>query len=1579
MRIGLDFRFLALERQGHVRGIAQFTQEQTRSTLRIDSANTYLLLCDPGTNIDSIHAEIRSAPNAHVVCAPAELGSSMPRNDSRQVLLARFALYMRWLEDLRLDLFHATNPAMPECVLAPGFDVCPYVATAYDLIPLLYPAQYFPHHADRETYDQRLLFLQQATAVAAISHATARDVTEHLGVSPERIHITHPAPAPCFRPLEQEVTRAILDSLNHPTRRLTRRRVVVPAEYVLCVSELHYSKNLPALVSAYAELPGPTRRRFPLVAGGHVSPGQVDTLHSIARELDIEGDLRITGRVSNDELAALYNGATVLAHPSHYEGFGLPVAEAMRCGTPVITTTRSALPETAGDAAVFVDSDDPRALNRALDSVLHDSNRRDDMRRLGIAHAARFTSQRLGSTTVRCYEAATMDAARAAPARLRVAVWSSDRLQVNDDLVAALAAAPDLDVHVFLDDHALPSLSLLSVASVHHWSDFDRAARHPFDTTIYEVGASRLHDRMHQAMLSRPGIVVLHDLRWSHAVLAASRGRPDGAHSFRAALEATEGDAAAREWERLLRLASRCRDDAEIAFLDAHPMLRDIVSGATCCVATTPAIEAELRRRYPRADAVLIPAGVRDPQREGFGADRAAARAYLGLDREAFMVVAPLSDNDARAVHATLAAFSGLIRAGVDAALTVIGPISEAVAAEVHAQSVRLGAGGAVRVVRHLTRTLFEAHLAASDVVLVLGDLTNHGVPDAVVHSLAAGRCVMMNESPGSYSIPEAACVRVTAESPPAAEVLADLARDAARRDTVGRAAREHYEQTAGVEPMAQAYRALIHQLAICPATEGRVPTSPAQQTARAGSPAPRSGALAYSKACELEDFEHSDLRPVIRDVCAHKREAFGERYPSGFEYRKDWEVAMAVRTLADHGALRVDARILGVAAGTEDTVFYLTRFVGEVVAIDRYLDPDGWDETAPTTMLVNPAQLAPYAFDAAHLTVRHMDARILDFPDESFDGVFSSGSIEHFGDLQTIASAAYEMGRVLKPGGVLTLSTELLLSPDPCGPGALYPRTRLLSPLELQQYIVQASGLELIGELDASISHWTRGTSRSIVSAVTSRQRRSAPDARGSRGAEWACWDMPHIVMEWEDKRFTSVHLALRRALLHPSADNSWARPPAGLRAEVERDAVDGTELTGVGRHGRDGGRAAAELRRDVRRLSRARDSAEERLTELLAHVTTASYEISTALQEAAMPRAGVYNERRRTSTPPPEVPGGVTVATVACPITSPIAPPYTVVVEDDPDDPMSAVFLAGRGAEINTDLASLVLALVPEGGVFVDVGANVGSMSLPLAASGRQVVSIEAAPGNAALLQQSAALSGLSDLMRVVASAAGDRVGEAAFLPHGCHGQLVDGRAAGATLIPITTVDAVVDTQHLDRVDLVKIDVDGADYDVLRGMVRLAHRADAPHLLVECCPHTLSAFGHTVVELVALLETYGYVVYNVDGRRLMRRRPDEVQLTTVMDVLAVKGGINRLAGWRVEPAMSRQELVERFVAESHVANPDCRAGAARAANELHPDILTIAVVAETLRRLRADPDPTVRAATAWWQEPQPVPGARR
>lgn len=297
-----------------------------------------------------------------------------------------------------------------------------------------------------------------------------------------------------------------------------------------------------------------------------------------------------------------------------------------------------------------------------------------------------------------------------------------------------------------------------------------------------------------------------------------------------------------------------------------------------------------------------------------------------------------------------------------------------------------------------------------------------------------------------------------------------------------------------------------------------------------------------YSAACSIEHFSSDALLPLIRETFPDE-EARSRGFPAGVEYRKHWEVAMAVRAFRDHGALRPDSRILGVGAGMERTLFYLTHHAAEVVATDLYLGAGSWEGDAPLLMLVSPRSCTRFEFDPARLTVRHMDGRVLDIPDASFDGVFSSSSIEHFGNDDDIAAAAYEMGRVLRPGGVLTLATELLVM-GPVGARG-WPGCRLFTEPDLRRLVVEASGLELVGGLDLSVSPATLETPRDLAAIIRDRQ--------AGRGL-----DLPHIVVVHEGQVFTSVQLTLRKTEAYPVSNNAWAAPSRSLRERVRREAEE-------------------------------------------------------------------------------------------------------------------------------------------------------------------------------------------------------------------------------------------------------------------------------------------------------------------------------------------------------------------------------------------------------------------------------------
>jgi SAM-dependent methyltransferase len=225
--------------------------------------------------------------------------------------------------------------------------------------------------------------------------------------------------------------------------------------------------------------------------------------------------------------------------------------------------------------------------------------------------------------------------------------------------------------------------------------------------------------------------------------------------------------------------------------------------------------------------------------------------------------------------------------------------------------------------------------------------------------------------------------------------------------------------------------------------------------------------------------------------------------------HRKYWEVAQAARTLVDFGAAHPRAELLGVGAGTEATIFWATNNVRRVFATDLYLDEGGWDSSAPPSMLVSPGEHANCAWNERRLVVQHMDARDLRYEDECFDGIFCSGSLEHFGDEHDVLRALAEMYRVVKPGGIVTLSTEFRLRGPPPG----LPGTLIFDAEELDAIVVRPFRWTLVEPLDLTLSEATIATAVSL-SAVR--------DGTAPR--------YPHIVLEEGELLFTSVHVALQR-----------------------------------------------------------------------------------------------------------------------------------------------------------------------------------------------------------------------------------------------------------------------------------------------------------------------------------------------------------------------------------------------------------------------------------------------------------------
>lgn len=279
----------------------------------------------------------------------------------------------------------------------------PVVVTVHDLIPLLLP-EYRRSVMVRAYTALVVAATRRATHVIADSEATRRDLITHLRLPAERVTVVYLGVDEHFRP-EQDRTAG----------RRVRERYGLPERYILYLGGFDPRKNVPLLLSAFAQLREQGTALPPLVIAGRLPARATADLadpRRVASSLGLGEQLRFIGWVREEDKPALYSAADLFVFPSRYEGFGLPVLEAMACGTTVVTTDASSLPELVGGAGVLVVPDDELALAQALAELMADDEKRRVLSGAAAERARTFTWERAAHQTAGVWQ--TVCGARAA-------------------------------------------------------------------------------------------------------------------------------------------------------------------------------------------------------------------------------------------------------------------------------------------------------------------------------------------------------------------------------------------------------------------------------------------------------------------------------------------------------------------------------------------------------------------------------------------------------------------------------------------------------------------------------------------------------------------------------------------------------------------------------------------------------------------------------------------------------------------------------------------------------------------------------------------------------------------------------------------------------------------------------------------------------------------------------------------------------------------------------------------------------------------------------------------------------------
>lgn len=388
MRIGIDYS--SAVHQGA--GIGRLTRNVVQALARLDAesnrtSDQYTLLIQG--------REIPYPPPTGNSGGSRNAASGIPNHNWREVRThlsqrwwtriwhrLRFPLDVEWLIG-QVDLFHGPDFVLPP--LRPGTRA---IVTVHDLSFL-----HLPHCFEPALLDYLKSAVPRATAradwVLADSESTRRDAIELLDVPERRTSVLYPGVESRFQPIED---RAILSGVQS--------KYGLPERFILSVGTVQPRKNYVELVEAFSRL---DLENVHLVIAGGRGWLYRELLDRI-EELGLNQRVHLTGYVDDIDLPALYNLAQVVALPSLYEGFGIPIIEAMACGIPVVAADNSSLPEAAGDAGLLVDALDSEALADALSRALTDPGLRQAMIERGLAQASQFTWQRAAETLHATYQ-----------------------------------------------------------------------------------------------------------------------------------------------------------------------------------------------------------------------------------------------------------------------------------------------------------------------------------------------------------------------------------------------------------------------------------------------------------------------------------------------------------------------------------------------------------------------------------------------------------------------------------------------------------------------------------------------------------------------------------------------------------------------------------------------------------------------------------------------------------------------------------------------------------------------------------------------------------------------------------------------------------------------------------------------------------------------------------------------------------------------------------------------------------------------------------------------------------------------
>ncbi|MEA5627348.1 glycosyltransferase [Nostoc sp. UHCC 0251] len=384
----------------------------------------------------------------------------------------------------------------------------------YDLIPLIFSNRYLNDQNMRSLYMKRLKNIQNADFIFAISESTRQDVIKYLDISPERVLNVSGGVSPFFTPIYAHEQQAWLETLA--------RKFGIYKKFILYTGGEDWRKNIEGLIIAFSKLPKSLQECYQLVVACKVSENFSKEINSLASKLEIKKSIILTNYVTDQELRALYSTCSLFVFPSFYEGFGLPLLEAISCGAPAIASNNSSLPEILGSDELLFDPYSPYDMTRIMQKVLSDESFRKKNSEDALQQSAKFSWESVAKNILDVFQeheplnkvSITFNRVTTVNQKPQIAFFSpfppakSGIADYTQDLLPYLGQ--HINLELYHDDSYLPDIKINNNLFSH--SKFEeRLKSQAHECIIYQIGNSSYHSYMYSQLMRYSGISVLHD------------------------------------------------------------------------------------------------------------------------------------------------------------------------------------------------------------------------------------------------------------------------------------------------------------------------------------------------------------------------------------------------------------------------------------------------------------------------------------------------------------------------------------------------------------------------------------------------------------------------------------------------------------------------------------------------------------------------------------------------------------------------------------------------------------------------------------------------------------------------------------------------------------------------------------------------------------------------------------------------------------------------------------------------------------------------------------------------------------